>query len=58
MENTNPRRADLPQHIGIIMDGNGRWAKNAPFHANMDTGRGPRPSAGLWNTVTKSVCSI
>ena len=27
MENTNPRRADLPQHIGIIMDGNGRWAK-------------------------------
>ena len=27
MENTNPRRAGLPQHIGIIMDGNGRWAK-------------------------------
>lgn len=27
MENTNPRRTDLPQHIGIIMDGNGRWAK-------------------------------
>ena len=27
MEKTNPRRAGLPQHIGIIMDGNGRWAK-------------------------------
>ncbi len=22
-----PERADLPRHIGIIMDGNGRWAK-------------------------------
>ena len=22
-----PEHTELPQHIGIIMDGNGRWAK-------------------------------
>lgn len=27
MENNRTLRADLPEHIGIIMDGNGRWAK-------------------------------
>lgn len=27
MENKRVRRDDLPKHIGIIMDGNGRWAK-------------------------------
>lgn len=27
MQNNQPQRADLPGHIGIIMDGNGRWAK-------------------------------
>ena len=24
-------RSCLPNHVGIIMDGNGRWAKNAVF---------------------------
>ncbi len=27
MANNQPCREDLPEHIGIIMDGNGRWAK-------------------------------
>lgn len=27
MANKQPCREDLPEHIGIIMDGNGRWAK-------------------------------
>jgi undecaprenyl diphosphate synthase len=26
--NTLPQTSDLPQHIAIIMDGNGRWARN------------------------------
>lgn len=27
MDNTDRRRSALPRHIGIIMDGNGRWAR-------------------------------
>ena len=27
MQNNQPQKTDLPGHIGIIMDGNGRWAK-------------------------------
>lgn len=27
MANNQPCREELPEHIGIIMDGNGRWAK-------------------------------
>lgn len=27
MANNQPCREDLPEHVGIIMDGNGRWAK-------------------------------
>lgn len=28
MENPNPQQITLPQHVAIIMDGNGRWAKH------------------------------
>lgn len=27
----------LPEHIGIIMDGNGRWAKQKGNHESLDT---------------------
>jgi len=27
----------IPQHIAIIMDGNGRWAKQRGCHAQQDT---------------------
>ena len=30
MANSNSKKNNLPQNVGIIMDGNGRWAiKNA-----------------------------
>lgn len=28
----------MPQHIAIIMDGNGRWAKKEGFHVQRGTG--------------------
>ena len=31
--------ARLPRHVGIIMDGNGRWAKNAFCPALLAIGR-------------------
>ena len=29
------QRKKIPAHVAIIMDGNGRWAKGAPYAANM-----------------------
>ncbi len=34
MANNQPLQTDLPEHIGIIMDGNGRWAKKRGLPRN------------------------
>jgi undecaprenyl diphosphate synthase len=36
------RRLDLPRHVAIIMDGNGRWAKNRGFERILGHDRGSR----------------
>ena len=47
----------VPVHVGVIMDGNGRWAKKRGMPRNSDTERAQRPSChnktrqGAWNTV-------
>ena len=33
-------RERLPQHVGIIMDGNGRWAKQRGLKRTQGTGKG------------------
>ncbi len=34
------KKIKLPRHVAIIMDGNGRWAKNAISRAYSATNRG------------------
>jgi undecaprenyl diphosphate synthase len=36
------RRLDLPRHVAIIMDGNGRWAKSRGFERILGHDRGSR----------------
>lgn len=48
----------LPAHIGIIMDGNGRWAKSGDCPARRDTRPAPRFFGGLPNIVKKSGYNI
>jgi len=38
-------RASLPQHVAVIMDGNGRWAKQRGCRASRGTGRARNPAA-------------
>lgn len=33
----------VPVHVGVIMDGNGRWAKRGVCPENSDTERAQRP---------------
>ena len=54
MANNQPCRSLLPEHIGIIMDGNGRWAKSAAAQI-WSSGRSKRRFVRLWNTVIRSV---
>jgi undecaprenyl diphosphate synthase len=39
-EPTSPARPNIPRHVAVIMDGNGRWAKNRslPRHAGHRAG--------------------
>ena len=39
---------EVPKHIGIIMDGNGRWAKNGCNLVSLAT----KPAWRLWQEVT------
>ena len=40
-------RERLPQHVGIIMDGNGRWAKQRGLKRTQGTGKGSCVSPDL-----------
>lgn len=47
-------KIELPRHIGIIMDGNGRWAKREACHAARAIRRAPTPS-GASATMRRSL---
>ena len=51
-----PRKTEefekLPEHVAIIMDGNGRWAKKHRLNVSGDTGRGRKPCGRLSGTRT------
>lgn len=48
----------LPEHIGIIMDGNGRWAQKRACPVPPDTNRAPVPSGRLCGTAGASESGI
>ena len=58
-------RTQLPQHVGIIMDGNGRWAKKRglPRTAGHAAGAGDLPHhrlllPGHWHSLPDGVCLL
>ena len=51
---TNPGAAAVPQHIGIIMDGNGRWAKKR----GLPRSAGHTAGAANFRTITRYAASI
>lgn len=51
---TNPGAAAVPQHIGIIMDGNGRWAKKR----GLPRSAGHTAGAANFRTITRYASSI
>ena len=38
------RRGEVPAHVALIMDGNGRWANSRGWRAPRGIGRGSMPS--------------
>ncbi|MBQ2668036.1 MAG: isoprenyl transferase [Clostridia bacterium] len=53
-KNNTPGAAAVPQHIGIIMDGNGRWAKKR----GLPRSAGHTAGAANFRTITKYASSI
>jgi hypothetical protein len=47
------RPGRVPQHIAIIMDGNGRWAKRQGEHRVVGHANGVRPCAKPWWAATE-----
>ncbi len=52
--NSMSNAADVPQHIGIIMDGNGRWAKKR----GLPRSAGHTAGAANFRTITRYAASI
>ena len=52
--NSAPGAAGVPQHIGIIMDGNGRWAKKR----GLPRSAGHTAGAANFRTITRYAASI
>ena len=45
---------NLPRHIAIILDGNGRWAKKRGLPRTAGHAAGPRPSGASPHTARTS----
>ncbi len=54
LDNKTPGAAGVPQHIGIIMDGNGRWAKKR----GLPRSAGHTAGAANFRTITRYASSI
>jgi len=54
LDKKTPGAADVPQHIGIIMDGNGRWAKKR----GLPRSAGHTAGAANFRTITRYASSI
>ena len=50
------RSHPLPAHVAIIMDGNGRWPRDAGFPASPVIVRGSRPRAPSFGPRRSSGC--
>lgn len=54
LDSKSPAAAGIPQHIGIIMDGNGRWAKKR----GLPRTAGHTAGAANFRTITRYAASI